>query len=107
MRDLRQDAVQDDCLTQRGVEDVCEDIASSPAQSLSMQPGILSGPDAFRALILLDVLLTLSGDSVITWSPGGGGVSVQAWCSVPQSERRTRSAERWSCHRSAVGACSL
>ncbi len=47
---------------------------SSTAQSLSTRPGMLSGPGALRALILLRDLLTLSGDSVITWSPGGGGV---------------------------------
>ncbi len=47
---------------------------SSTAQSLSTRPGMLSGPEALRALILLRDLLTLSGDSVITWSPGGGGV---------------------------------
>ncbi len=47
---------------------------SSTAQSLSTRPGILSGPGALRLLILLRDLLTLSVDSVITWSPGGGGV---------------------------------
>ncbi len=31
---------------------------------------MLSGPGALRALILLRDLLTLSGDSDITWSPG-------------------------------------
>ncbi len=49
---------------------------SSTAQSLSTRPGMLSGPGALRALILLRDLLTLSGDSVITWSPGGGGVNL-------------------------------
>ncbi len=49
---------------------------SSSALSLSTRPGMLSGPGALRALILLRDLLTLSGDSVITWSPGGGGVSL-------------------------------
>ncbi len=44
---------------------------SSTAQSLSTRPGMLSGPGALRALILLRDLLTLSEDSVITWSPGG------------------------------------
>ncbi len=47
---------------------------SSTAESLSTRPGMLSGPGALHALILLRDLLTLSGDSVITWSPGGGGV---------------------------------
>ncbi len=45
---------------------------SSTAQSLSTRPGVLSGPGALHALILLRDLLTFSGDSVITWSPGGG-----------------------------------
>uniref|UniRef100_A0A9J7ZN72 Alkylated DNA repair protein AlkB homologue 8 N-terminal domain-containing protein n=1 Tax=Cyprinus carpio carpio TaxID=630221 RepID=A0A9J7ZN72_CYPCA len=35
---------------------------------------MLSGPGSLRALILLRDLLTLSGVSFITWSPGGGGV---------------------------------
>ncbi len=43
---------------------------SSTAQSLSTRPGMLSGPGALRALILLRDLLTLCGDSVIIWSPG-------------------------------------
>ncbi len=45
---------------------------SSTAQSLSTRPGMLSGPGALRALILLRDLLTLCGDSIIIWSPGGG-----------------------------------
>ncbi len=46
---------------------------SSTAQSLSTRLGMLSGPGALRALILLRDLLTLCGDSIIIWSPGGGG----------------------------------
>ncbi len=53
---------------------------SSTAQSLSTRPGMLSGPGALRALILLRDLLTLSGDSIITWSPGGGGVFCAVLC---------------------------
>ncbi len=80
--------------------------ASSTAQSLSTRPGMLSGPGAFRALILLRDLLALSGDSVITWSPGGGGVFCEWYCFVPQSEQRRRSARSaggWCCLRSVGG----
>ncbi len=73
---------------------------SSFSQSLSTRLGTLSGPGALHELILLRDLLTLSGDSVITWSPGGGGV--QWWCFVPQREQRphsARSAGIWFCHR--------
>ncbi len=45
-------------------------------QSLSTRPGMLSGPGALRALMLLRDLLTLSEDSVITWSPGGGDLKL-------------------------------
>ncbi len=82
---------------------------SSTAQSLSTRPGMLSGPGALRALILLRDLLTLCGDSVIIWSPGGGGVFCAVVLFVPQSEQRrhsARSAGGWCCHRSVVGACS-
>ncbi len=44
---------------------------SSTAQSLSTRPGMLSGPGAFRALILLRDLLTLSEDHLVAgrrWS---------------------------------------
>ncbi len=80
---------------------------SSTAQSLSTRPGMLSGPGALRALILLRDLLTLSGDSIITWSPGGGGVfcAVVLFCA---SKRAKKAFIRggWCCHRSVVGACS-
>lgn len=45
-------------------------ISEFPAQSLSTQPGILSGLGALRALILWKDLLTLSGKSIIIWVPG-------------------------------------
>ncbi len=82
---------------------------SSTAQSLNTRPGMLSGPGALRALILLRDLLTLSGDSVITWSLEEVESSVQWCCFVPQSEQRrylAHSAGGWCCHRSVVGACS-
>ena len=47
---------------------------SSSAQSLSTQPGMLSGPAALLALLLLKDLLMLSEDSAHTWSPGRGEV---------------------------------
>ncbi len=82
---------------------------SSTAQSLSTRPGMLSGPGALRALILLRDLLTLCGDSVIIWSPGGGGVfcAVVLFCASKRARRHSaRSAGGWCCHRSVVGACS-
>ncbi len=62
---------------------------SSTAQSLSTRPGMLSGPGALRALILLRDLLTLSEDSVITWSPGGGGVfcAVVLFCASKRAKK--------------------
>ncbi len=85
---------------------------SSTAQSLSTNaPGMLSGPGALRALILLRDLLTLCGDSVIIWSPGGGGVfcAVVAVLCLKPSKRRAFSLVQQGygcCHRSVVGACS-
>ncbi len=70
---------------------------SSSSQCLSTRVGTLSGPGALHELILLRDLLTLSGDSVITWSPGGGGV--QWCCFLPQREQRPHSAGIWFCHR--------
>ncbi len=74
---------------------------SSTAQSLSTRPGMLSGPGALRALILLRDLLTLSEDSVITWSPGGGGVfcAVVLFCA---SKRAKKAFSSFSCHRSVL-----
>ncbi len=62
---------------------------SSTAQSLSTRPGMLSGPGTLRALILLRDLLTLSEDSVITWSPGGGGVfcAVVLFCASKRAKK--------------------
>ncbi len=93
---------------------------SSTAQSLSTRPGMLSGPRALRALILLRDLLTLSGDSVITWSPGGGGVfcavvlfcgvfcAVVLYCASKRAKKAFSSFSRGMVlsHRSVVGACS-
>ncbi len=69
---------------------------SSTAQSLSTRPGMLSGPGALRALILLRDLLTLSGDSVITWSPGGGGVfcAVVLFCASKRAKKAFSSFSR-------------
>ncbi len=66
---------------------------SSTAQSLSTRPGMLSGPGA---LILLRDLLTLSGDSVITWSPGGGGVfcAVVLFCASKRAKKAFSSFSR-------------
>ncbi len=80
---------------------------SSTAQSLRIRPGMLSGPGALRALILLRDLLTLSELSPGRWEEVES--SVQWCCFVPQSEQRrhsARSAGGWCCHRSVVGACS-
>ncbi len=82
---------------------------SSTAQSLSTRPGMLSGPGALRALILLRDLLTLSGDRVITWSPGGGGAfcAVVLFCASKRAKKAYSSFSRgMCCHRSVVGACS-
>ncbi len=69
---------------------------SSTAQSLSTRPGMLSGPGALRALILLRDLLTLSEDSVITWSPGGGGVfcAVVLFCASKRAKKAFSSFSR-------------
>ncbi len=69
---------------------------SSTAQSLSTRPGMLSGPGALRALILLRDLLTLSEDSVITWSPGGGGVfcAVVLFCASKRAKEAFSSFSR-------------
>ncbi len=69
---------------------------SSTAQSLSTRPGMLSGPGALRALILLRDLLTLSGDSIITWSPGGGGVfcAVVLFCASKRAKKAFSSFSR-------------
>ncbi len=65
---------------------------SSTAQSLSTRPGMLSGPGALRALILL----RLSEDSVITWSPGGGGVfcAVVLFCASKRAKKAFSSFSR-------------
>ncbi len=69
---------------------------SSTALSLSTRPGMLSGSGALHALILLRDLLTLSGDSVITWSPGGGGVfcAVVLFCASKQAKKAFSSFSR-------------
>ncbi len=69
---------------------------SSTAQSLSTCPGMLSEPGALRALILLRDLLTLSKDSVITWSPGGGGVfcAVVLFCASKRAKKAFSSFSR-------------
>ena len=47
---------------------------SSSAQSYSTLPWRLSGPAAFRALMVMSVLFTLAADRHRGWSCGGGGV---------------------------------
>ncbi len=76
---------------------------SSTAQSLSTRPGMLSGPGALRALILLRDL------SVITWSPGGSGVfcAVVLFCASKRAKKAFSSFSRGMVlHRAVVGACS-
>ncbi len=46
---------------------------SCAAQSLSTRPGMLSGPAAFRGLILDRVFLTSAADRQSAWSLGGAG----------------------------------
>ncbi len=73
-------------------------VRCSTAQSLSTRPGMLSGPRSLRALILLRDLPTLSGDSLITWSPGGGGVfcaeEVVLFCASKQAKKAFSSFSR-------------
>ncbi len=52
--------VGDDCLAQRGVEDICVGHPSAVQTQSSVQPAsMLSGPAAFRGLILDRVVLTI------------------------------------------------
>ncbi len=46
---------------------------SCAAQSFSTRPGMLSGPAAFRGLILDRVFLTSAADRQSAWSLGGVG----------------------------------
>ncbi len=82
---------------------------SSTAQSLSTRPGMLSGPGALRALILLRDLLTLSGDSVITWSPGGGGVfcAVVLFCASKRAKKAFSSFSIFTCECPLNVQCSM
>ncbi len=69
---------------------------SSTAQSLSTTPRNVVRTRALRALILLRDLLTLSGDSVITWLPGGGGVfcAVVLFCASKRAKKAFSSFSR-------------
>ncbi len=50
---------------------------SCASQSRSTWPGMLSGPAAFRGLILDRVFLTSAGERQSTWSFGGVEVSLE------------------------------
>ncbi len=47
---------------------------SSTAQSLRTRPGMFVRTRSFACIDPAEGSPTLSGDSIITWSPGGGGV---------------------------------
>ncbi len=49
----------------------------------------MSVKTSVSSLILLRDLLTLSGDSVVTWSPGGGGVfcTVVLFCASKRAKK--------------------
>ncbi len=63
----------DNCLLSEMLKISVKTYVSCSAQSLSTQPGMLSGPTALRGLTLDRVFLTLTGDRQSTWSLGGVG----------------------------------
>ncbi len=80
---------------------------SSTAQSLSTRPGMLSGPGALRALILLQGSShAVRGQRHHLVAGRRVESSVQWCCFVPQKRAKkhsARSAGGWCCHRSVVG----
>ncbi len=82
---------------------------SCAAQSFSTRPGMLSGPAAFRGLILDRVFLTSAADRQSAWSLGGVGSFVQVCRSAFQTVNKSGWVYRGGMdhhHRPVAGACS-